>query len=62
MSCWWLLLVPVAYVLGVWHGLFVHDECVNCLRYVLKCIGDLLDALSNRVKGDAIDCEYREVD
>lgn len=32
MSGWWLLLVPVAYVFGVWHGLFVHDESVLFLR------------------------------
>ena len=53
--------MPVAYVLGEWHGFSLHDEFVNCLVTVLKGIGDLLDALSSRVRGDAIDCEYREV-
>ena len=61
MSFWWLLLVPVAYVFGVWHGFFLHDEVVNCISFVLKSIGDLLDAFSSSEIGDAIDCEYRDV-
>ena len=61
MSWWWLLLVPVAYVIGMSHGLFLHNECVNFIGSFLNAIDGLLNSFSSKASEDVIDCEYKEV-